>query len=175
MSVKKAYELAKARYAKFGIDTDKAIEKALALPISLHCWQSDDVGGFETKPDGLSGGGIMATGNYPGRARNGAEARADLDKTMSLIPGVQRVNVHACYSETEKFVDRDKMDAACFKQWMDWAKAKKICLDFNPTFFAHPKSQDGFTLSHPDSSIRAFWVKHGKACRQKRRVSYPPY
>lgn len=166
MSVDKAYKLAKERYAQFGIDTDAAIKRALKLPISLHCWQSDDVGGFETKPDGLSGGGIMATGNYPGRARNGAEARADLEKAMSLIPGVQRVNVHACYSETDKFVDRDKMDASCFKKWMDWAKAKKICLDFNPTFFAHPKSQDGFTLSHQDAAVRAFWVKHGKACRK---------
>jgi L-rhamnose isomerase len=166
MSVEKAYELAKARYAAFGIDTDTVIEKALATPISLHCWQSDDVGGFETKPAGLSGGGIMATGNYPGRATNGAEARADLEKTMSLIPGVQRVNVHACYSETENFVDRDAMDASCFSKWMDWAKAKGICLDFNPTFFAHPHAEDGYTLSHRDDDIRAFWVQHGKACRK---------
>lgn len=166
MSVEKAYELAKARYAAFGIDTDLVIEKALATPISLHCWQSDDVGGFETKPAGLSGGGIMATGNYPGRATNGPEARADLEKTMSLIPGVQRVNVHACYSETENFVDRDAMDASCFSKWMDWAKAKGICLDFNPTFFAHPHAEDGYTLSHRDDDIRAFWVQHGKACRK---------
>jgi len=166
MSVDKAYKLAKERYAQFGIDTDAAIERALNLPISLHCWQSDDVAGFETKPEGLAGGGIMATGNYPGRARNGEEARADLEKTMSLIPGVQRVNVHACYSETDHYVDRDEMDASCFTKWMDWAKARGICLDFNPTFFAHPKSQDGYTLSHQDDAIRAFWVKHGKACRK---------
>ncbi len=166
MSVEQAYELAKGRYAAFGIDTDLVIEKALATPISLHCWQSDDVGGFETKPAGLSGGGIMATGNYPGRATNGAEARADLEKTMSLIPGVQRVNVHASYSETEHFVDRDAMDASCFSKWMDWAKAKGICLDFNPTFFAHPHAEDGYTLSHRDDDIRAFWVQHGKACRK---------
>ena len=165
MSVAQAYELAKARYADFGIDTDAAIAKALATPISLHCWQADDVAGFETKPAGLDGGGIMATGNYPGRARNGDEARADIEMAMSLIPGRQRVNVHACYSETDQYVDRDQMDATCFRQWIDWARAKGVCLDFNPTFFAHPKAEDGFTLSHRDEAIRAFWVQHGKACR----------
>ncbi len=166
MSAGQAYELAKERYAAFEIDTDAAIEKALALPVSLHCWQSDDVAGFETKPAGLDGGGIMATGNYPGRARNGDEARTDIAMAMSLIPGVQRVNVHACYSETDDFVDRDTMDASGFSKWMEWAKAKGICLDFNPTFFAHPKAEDGYTLSHRDEDIRAFWVKHGKACRK---------
>jgi L-rhamnose isomerase len=166
MSIDKAYELAKGRYAAFGIDTDAAIEKALSLPISLHCWQADDVAGFETKPDGLSGGGIMATGSYPGRARNGEEARADMAKAMSLIPGKQRVNVHACYAETDHYVDRDEMDASCFQRWMDWAQERGICLDFNPTFFAHPKSQEGFTLSHRNEEIRAFWVRHGKACRK---------
>ncbi len=166
MSIEQAYTLARARYEAFGIDTDAAIDKALALPISLHCWQSDDVAGFETKPEGLDGGGIMATGNYPGRARNGEEARADIAKAMSLIPGTQRVNVHACYSETDHFVDRDAMDASCFTKWMDWAKANGVCLDFNPTFFAHPKAEDGFTLSHRDETIRAFWIRHGKACRR---------
>ncbi len=166
MSVSQAYELAQARYAAFGIDTDQAIEKALSLPISLHCWQADDVAGFETKPEGLSGGGIMATGNYPGRARDGEETRADIAKAMTLIPGTQRVNVHASYSETDHYVDRDEMDASCFKKWMDWAKAQGVCLDFNPTYFAHPKAEDGYTLSHRDESIRAFWVKHGKACRK---------
>jgi len=166
MSTEQAYALAKARYADHGIDTDRAIERALKLPISLHCWQSDDVAGFETKPAGLAGGGIMATGNYPGRARNGDEARADIAKAMSLIPGAQRVNVHACYSETDVYVDRDHMDAACFQKWIDWAKAQSVFLDFNPTFFAHPKAEDGFTLSHRDETIRAFWVKHGRACRR---------
>ncbi len=166
MSVEQAYELAKERYAAFGIDTDTAIDKALGLPISLHCWQADDVAGFETKPKGLDGGGIMATGNYPGRAGNGEETRADIEKAMSLIPGAQRVNVHACYSETDAFVDRDEMDASGFAMWMDWAKAKGVCLDFNPTFFAHPKAEDGYTLSNRDEDIRAFWVKHGKACRK---------
>jgi L-rhamnose isomerase len=166
MQLEQAYKFAKKRYALAGIDTDAAIEKALALPISLHCWQSDDVGGFETKPEGLDGGGIMATGNYPGRARNGAEARADLAKAMSLIPGTQRVNVHACYSETDGFVDRDQMDVSCFSKWMDWAAEMGVKLDFNPTFFAHPKAEDGYTLSHRDEEIRAFWIRHGKACRK---------
>jgi len=166
MSVEKAYGLARARYAQFGIDTDKAIEKALALPISLHCWQSDDIHGFETKPEGLAGGGIMATGNYPGRARNGEESRADLEKTMSLIPGARRINVHACYSETDRFVDRDELDASCFANWIDWAKAQGVCLDFNPTFFAHPQAEDGFTLSNRRDEVRAFWIRHGKACRR---------
>jgi L-rhamnose isomerase len=153
MSVEQAYDLAKQRYAAFGIDTDAAIKKALALPISLHCWQADDVSGFETKPAGLDGGGIMATGNYPGRARNGDEARADIEQAMALIPGAQRVNVHACYSETDAYVDRDQMDVTCFQKWIDWAKAQDVCLDFNPTFFAHPKADDGLTLSHPASSL----------------------
>ena len=165
MSVNKAYELAKERYASFGIDADVAIEKAREIPISLHCWQADDVVGFETKPDGLAGGGIMATGNFPGRARNGEEARADMVKAMSLIPGVKRINVHACYSETDGFVDRDEITPACFQQWMDWAKEQGINLDFNPTFFSHPNAEDGFTLSHCDDDIRSFWVRHGKASR----------
>lgn len=160
------YQEAKARYAEFGIDTDAAISAALQVPISLHCWQTDDVGGFETRPEGLDGGGIMATGNYPGRARTGDEARADLAKAMSLIPGAQRVNIHACYSETDHFVDRDQLDASCFATWIAWAKDQGICLDFNPTFFAHPKAEDGFTLSHQDDAIRAFWVRHGKASRK---------
>lgn len=161
-----AYESAKARYAEHGIDTDAAIEQALAVPISLHCWQADDVAGFETKPEGLSGGGIMATGNYPGRARNGDEAREDIAKAMSLIPGTQRVNIHASYSETDQVVERDALEASAFTRWMDWARERGTCLDFNPTFFAHPKAEDGYTLSHPDDDIRAFWIRHGKACRK---------
>lgn len=168
MSVEKAYELAKERYAAFGIDTDAAIEQALAVPISLQCWQADDVVGFEPKPKlvELDGGGIMATGNYPGRARNGAEARADIAKVMSLLPGTHRVNVHACYTETDWFVDRDEITLEGFSTWMGWAKEKGVCLDFNPTFFAHPKAEDGYTLAHRSDKIRAFWVRHGKACRK---------
>ncbi len=161
-----AYRLAEQRYADFGVDTEMAIEQALSLPIALHCWQSDDVVGFESRPAGLAGGGIMATGSYPGRARQGEDVRADLEKTISLIPGVQRVNLHASYAETDRFVDRDELDPACFQKWMDWAKAQGIGLDFNPTFFAHPMAQDGLTLSHPDDDIRAFWVRHAKACRK---------
>lgn len=111
MNSEKAYVEARERYAGYGIDAELAIEKALAIPVSLHCWQTDDVGGFEHKPEGLDGGGIMATGNYPGRARNGDEARSDLAKAMSLIPGALRVNIHACYAETDRFVDRDELDA----------------------------------------------------------------
>lgn len=166
MNSDKVYEVAKKRYAEFGVDTDAAIVAVLDQPISLHCWQADDVAGFETKPEGLSGGGILATGNYPGRARNGDEARADLAKAMSLIPGAQRVNIHACYMETDRFVDRDAVEISGFRGWIDWAKAQGVCLDFNPTFFAHPKAEDGFTLSHRDEEIRAFWIRHGKACRK---------
>jgi L-rhamnose isomerase len=162
-----AYELAKARYAEFGVDTDAAIGRALSMPVSLHCWQTDDVGGFETKPEGLDGGGIMATGGYPGRARNGAEARADLEKAIGLIPGELRVNVHACYAETGgRFVDRDALTPDCFEAWMAWSKEKGVALDFNPTFFAHPKAEDGYTLSHADRAIREFWIEHGRACRR---------
>lgn len=166
MSTAQAYELAKERYAAYGIDTDAAIEKALRIPIALHCWQTDDVAGFETKPEGLTGGGIIATGNYPGRARTGDEARSDLTQVMAMIPGHQRVNVHASYSETDAFVDRDQMDVSCFSRWIDWARDQDVCLDFNPTFFAHPKAEDGFTLSHRDEGIRSFWIAHGRACRQ---------
>ena len=165
MNIDKAYELAKERYAAFGIDADMAIDKALEVPISLHCWQADDVVGFEKKPDGLAGGGIMATGNYPGRARNGEEVRADISKAMSLIPGTQRCNVHALYCETEEYVDRDEITPAGFREWMDWAKEQGIKLDFNPSFFSHTKAEDGFTLSNRDEEIRAFWVRHGKASR----------
>lgn len=161
-----SYDSAQKRYLEFGVDAEKAIAKAMQIPVSLHCWQTDDVTGFETKPDGLSGGGIMATGNYPGRARNGDEARTDLAKAISLIPGKQRVNIHAIYSETDEFIDRDQMNPDCFSKWMRWAQEKGVSLDFNPTFFAHPKSEDGLTLSHPDKEIRNFWIEHGKACRR---------
>jgi len=166
--ISKNYDDAKSIYSElFGIDTDAAIEKALQIPVSLHCWQADDVAGFEVKPDGLSGGGIMATGNYPGRARNGEEVRQDMAKAMSLIPGATRANVHACYCETDgKFVDRDQLAPEHFQKWMDWAKKIGIGLDFNPSSFAHPKAQDGYTLSHPDPDVRDFWVRHFIASRK---------
>ena len=165
-SVAAAYKLAKERYAAIGVDTDAAIERALALPVSLHCWQGDDVQGFEVK-ESASGGGIMATGNFPGRARNGDELRQDLDKVLSLLPGEHRLNLHAFYAETDgKRVDRDALEPAHFARWMDWSKSQSVALDFNPTFFAHPKADDGFTLSHADDAVRAFWVQHGIACRK---------
>lgn len=165
--IEQSYALARKAYAAQGIDTEAAIRRALKTPVSLHCWQTDDVAGFEVKEDGVPGGGILSTGNYPGRARNGDEARADLAKVIDLLPGVHRVNVHALYAETGgKRVDRDALEPRHFAGWIDWAKARRIGLDFNPTYFAHPKAADGFTLSHPDRAIRAFWIRHGIASRR---------
>jgi len=165
-SVTAAYGLARERYAALGVDTDAAIAGALQLPVSLHCWQGDDVQGFEVK-ESTSGGGIMATGNFPGRARNGDELRQDLDQVLALLPGAHRLNLHAFYAETDgKRVDRDALEPAHFARWMDWSKSRDVALDFNPTFFAHPKADDGFTLSHADDAVRSFWVQHGIACRK---------
>ena len=164
--VSAAYKLARAAYAALGIDTEAAIKQALSIPVSLHCWQADDVRGLETPKEGVTGGGIMATGGYPGRARNGDEMRADLDVALSLLPGKQRLNLHAFYAETgAKVVDRDEIAPEHFANWLGWAKSRKVGLDFNPTYFAHPKAASGFTLSSPDKSIRKFWINHGKACR----------
>jgi L-rhamnose isomerase len=164
---RQAYTLAKEQYGELGCDTDAAIRKALAVPISIHCWQADDVGGFETKEEGLSGGGIMATGNYPGRARTADEARSDYDQVLGLVPGKLRLNIHACYAETgRKVVDRDALEPRHFVNWMEWGQSRKVCLDFNPTFFAHPKANDGYTLSSKKKEIRAFWVRHAIACRR---------
>jgi len=166
MNTNSAYTIAKDQYAQCGIDTDAAIAQALRIPISLHCWQTDDNVGFEAQ-SGVSGGGILATGNYPGRARNGDEVRADLAKSISLIPGVQRVNVHSYYADfSEGYVNRDQLEPKHFQQWMDWAKGLGISLDFNPSFHAHPKANDGFTLSHQNTSIREFWIEHGKRARK---------
>ncbi len=165
-SIEKAYDLARERYAAVGVDTDAAIQAALTVPVSLHCWQGDDVGGFEVK-EAKSGGGILATGNFKGRARNGAELRQDLDQVLQLLPGQHRLNLHACYAETDgQVVDRDALEPKHFARWMDWARHAGVALDFNPTFFAHPKADDGFTLSHADAGIRRFWIEHGKACRR---------
>lgn len=164
-SLEKAYALAKERYAAMGIDTDAALEQLKAIPISIQCWQGDDVAGFERA--GELSGGIMATGNYPGRARTADELRADADKTFSLIPGKHRFSLHAIYLEPDgKKVDRNEVAPCHFQRWMDWAAEKGICLDFNPTFFSHPKAADGFTLAHRDEGIRKFWVEHGIACRK---------
>jgi len=161
-----AYRLAREAYAERGVDTDAAIKRALAVPISLHCWQADDVRGLETPKAGVDSGGIMSTGGYPGRARNGDEMRADLDLVLKLLPGKQRLNLHAFYAETgKKAVDRDEISPANFANWLDWAKSHRIGLDFNPTYFAHEHAASGFTLSSADKKIRQFWIDHGRACR----------
>jgi L-rhamnose isomerase len=165
-AIEQAYELAKEQYASLGVDTDGAMEKLAGVPISLHCWQGDDVGGFETPDAELSGGGIQATGNYPGKARTADELRADLDKALSLIPGKHRLNLHALYAETGgQRVERNELGPEHFSAWIDWAKTNGMGMDFNPSYFSHPKADDGFTLSHADDGIRRFWVEHGIACR----------
>ena len=159
------YESAKQIYASFGVDTDAAIAKLKSIPVSLHCWQGDDVKGFDTDPTKPLTGGIQTTGNYPGRARNPEELMADMDKVISLCPGAKKINVHACYAifEDGEWADRDKLEPKHFKKWVEFAKARGMGLDFNPTFFSHPKA-NGLTLSHPDKEIRDFWIEHGKAC-----------
>ena len=159
------YQSALSRYADLGVDTEQAMQLLASIPISMHCWQGDDVGGFETREGGLSGG-IAVTGNYPGRARTPNELRQDLEKVYSLLPGKHRLNLHACYGEFDgKMVDRNEFKVTHFQGWIDWAKEQGLGLDFNPTFFSHPLSEDGFTLSHHDDSIREFWIEHGKRCR----------
>jgi L-rhamnose isomerase len=166
-NISAAYRLAREAYAERGVDSDAAIKRALAVPISLHCWQADDVRGLETPREGLTGGGIMSTGGYPGRARNGDEMRADLDVVLKLLPGRQRLNLHAFYAETgRKPVDRDAITPAHFARWLDWAKSHRIGLDFNPTYFAHPRANDGFTLSSANKKVRQFWIDHGRASRR---------
>jgi L-rhamnose isomerase len=163
----KAYEAAKERYASLGVSTDRAMSKLSKIPISLHCWQGDDVGGFERPNAELAGGGIQATGNYPGKARTIEQLRQDIDKALDMIPGKHRLNLHACYLDNGgKFVERNRIGIEHFQSWIDWAKQRKIGLDFNPTYFSHPKADDGFTLSHPDKGIRDFWIEHGIACRK---------
>ncbi len=165
--VQARYKDAKELYASFGIDADKALEKLAKVQVSMHCWQGDDVGGFEVKEDKSLTGGIMATGSHPGKARNPEELRADIDKAFSLIPGPRRLNLHAIYLESDgKFVDRDEVSIKHFSKWLDWAKATGTKLDFNPSFFSHPKSASGFTLSSADKATRKFWVEHGKRSRE---------
>ena len=164
--IQKSFDLAVEQYAAIGVDVNKALEQLDKLPISLHCWQGDDVTGFENK-DGNLTGGIQATGNYPGKARTIEELRADIDKAMELIPGNHRVNIHAFYGDFGgESVDRDQIEPKHFQSWIDWAKEKGYKLDFNATCFSHDKSSDGLTLSHPDPAIRAFWVEHVIRCRK---------
>lgn len=165
-NAEKAYKLAAERYEELGVDVEAAIEAAAALPISLHCWQGDDVGGFERAGAALDGGGIQVTGNFPGKARSLAELRADIDEVRSLVPGALRLSLHAIYGEFGgKRVDRNALEPAHFSGWMEWAGQRKLPLDFNATLFSHPLAASGWTLCHPDAGIRAFWIEHVKRSR----------
>ena len=165
--IRAAYTLARRNYALLDIDTDAALEELDRVPISVHCWQGDDVRGFETSRGAADGGGILATGNCPGIARNGNELRADADKAFSLIPGLLRFNLHAIYAEPDAgTVERDQLEPEHFRHWLDWARRNRVALDFNPTYFAHPLADDGATLSHPDPEVQQFWIRHAQACRR---------
>lgn len=163
MTIKERYESAKEIYAKIGVDTDKAIETLKNVPVSMHCWQGDDVIGFDQK--GPLTGGIQTTGNYPGKASTPEELMADLDEALKLIPGKKKINVHASYAifEDGEWADRDALELKHFQKWVDFAKERGMGLDFNPTFFSHPKASD-YTLTSPDEEIRQFWIRHGQAC-----------
>ncbi len=164
--VKKAYEIAKEQYAAIGVDVDAAIAKMKDVNISLHCWQTDDVGGFETPDAELSGGGIQATGNYPGKATTIAEVKSDLEKAMELLPGKQRLNLHAIYGDFKgEKVDRNQIEVKHFQSWIDWCKEQEIGMDFNASCFSHPRAADGYTLSSKNEENRKFWVEHLKRCR----------
>jgi len=163
--VEKSYALAREQYAHYGVDTDAALERLSGVALSLHCWQGDDITGFEQ--EGGPMGGLVATGNYPGRARNADELRADLEQALRLIPGRHRVNLHAMYAEhSGRRVGRNELRPEHFARWIDWARTRRLGLDFNGTFFAHPLAASGFTLASRDESVRRFWVEHGIACRR---------
>lgn len=167
MNIEKAYELAKEQYAAIGVDTDAVIEQLQKAVISMHCWQGDDVGGFLFKDIALSGG-IQTTGNYPGKANTAEELRADINKAMSLIPGRQKLNLHAIYADTAEKVDLDALEPHHFESWVQWAKEQKTGLDFNPTCFSHPMADSGFTISSADKAVRDFWIRH---CKQSRKIA----
>lgn len=165
-TVTPSYNLARERYAEVGVDVERALKTLATIPVSLHCWQGDDVGGFENF-GGALGNGLAVTGNYPGKARTPDELRADLDQAFALIPGKHRLNLHAFYGEFGgQKVDRDAIAPEHFRNWIAWAKQHGLGLDFNPTYFSHPKAGDGFTLTHPDKGIRQFWIEHGIRCRE---------
>ncbi|MCX6913458.1 MAG: L-rhamnose isomerase [Verrucomicrobia bacterium] len=164
--IEQAYRLAKERYAALGVDTDKAIKQLNSIPVAIHCWQGDDAGGFEDAREAL-GGGLAVTGNYPGKARTPEELRADFEEALLVSPGCHRFNLHACYAEMKgRKVDRDELSVAQFKNWIAWARSIKLGLDFNPTYFAHPKVAGGFTLTSANKGIRQFWIEHGIRCRE---------
>lgn len=168
MTTNNEFELAKEKYEKLGVNVEDAFEKLKKLSISVNCWQGDDIGGFEVDQQELSGG-IDVTGNYPGKATTPEELRGDLEKALSLIPGTHRVNLHSIYAETDgEKVDRDALKPEHFKNWVEWAKNNNLGLDFNPTLFSHPKTDDGLTLAHPDEEVRNFWIRH---CQASRRIS----
>jgi L-rhamnose isomerase len=168
MSTQENYEFAKKAYEKWGINVDEVIENLKNVPISIHCWQGDDVGGFEVNQQELSGG-IDVTGNYPGKATTPEQLRSDLEKALSLIPGKHRVNLHAIYAETNgEVVERDQLEPKHFEKWLNWAKENGLGLDYNPTLFSHPKASDGLTLSHPNEEIREFWINH---CIGSRKIA----
>ncbi len=164
MTLQDRYESAKEIYAKYGVDTDAAIEKLKDIPVSLHCWQGDDVTGFDH--DGPLTGGIQTTGNYPGKARTPEELMMDIEQVIINTPGKKKLNLHASYAifEEGEFVDRDKLEPKHFAKWVEFAKKHNMGIDFNPTFFSHDKVKDGLTLSSPDEKTRKFWIDHGKAC-----------
>ncbi len=165
--IEKAYDLAKVQYSEYGVNTDEAINVLKNVQISLHCWQTDDVGGFEKSDSSLSGGGIQVTGNYPGKAKSIVQMKQDIEKVLTLLPGKKRLNLHAMYGDFGGvFVDRDKIEPKHFQSWIDWAKKMGIGLDFNCTCFSHPKAADGFTLSSKNEDNRKFWIEHVKKCRQ---------
>ncbi|MBA0163648.1 L-rhamnose isomerase [Pectobacterium versatile] len=165
--IEAAWQLAKARYASLNVDVEAVLEKLDQIPVSMHCWQGDDVAGFENTGGPLTGG-IQATGNYPGKASTPDELRADLEQAFALIPGPKRLNLHAIYLESAQPVARNEIAPEHFSTWVEWAKHHKLGLDFNPTCFSHPLSADGFTLSHPDEKVRRFWIEH---CQASRRIS----
>jgi len=165
--IRAAYTIAKERFASLGVDTDRALRAAMSVPISVHCWQADDVRGLEVAEGTVDTGGLLATGNYPGAARTGDEIRQDFDQARKWIPGKVRFNIHAMYAETGgKRVDRDELQPAHFSRWIDWARARRIGLDFNPTCFAHPLVKNGLTLSSESKPVRDFWIRHCIACRR---------
>jgi L-rhamnose isomerase len=161
------YSLAQQAYADCGVDTEAAMARLDAIPVSLHCWQGDDVGGFERAGAELSGGGIQATGHYPGKARSLDELRQDLDQVLALVPGRHRLNLHAMYGDFGgRTAERNEITSAHFQGWIDWARERRLGLDFNPSFFSHPLADDGATLTHRDPAVRQFWIDHGVACRE---------